>query len=39
METELLAMNRNSVEYDFLTEVVSRNIKQMKIAINGSGTM
>ena len=39
METELLAMNRNSVEYDFLTEIVSRNIKQMKIAINGSGTM
>jgi flagellar basal-body rod protein FlgB len=39
METELLAMNRNSVEYDYLTEIVSRNIKQMKIAINGSGTM
>jgi flagellar basal-body rod protein FlgB len=39
METELLSMNRNSVEYDFLTEIVSRNIKQMKIAINGSGTM
>ena len=39
METELLAMNRNSVEYDYLTEVVSRNIKQMKIAINGTGTM
>jgi len=39
METELLAMNRNTVEYDYLTEVVSRNIKQMKIAINGSGTM
>jgi len=39
MENELLAMNRNSVEYDYLTEVVSRNIKQMKIAINGTGTM
>jgi flagellar basal-body rod protein FlgB len=39
METELLAMNRNTVEYDYLTEVVSRNIKQMKIAINGTGTM
>ncbi len=35
METELLAMNRNGVEYDFLTEVVSRNIKQMKMAITG----
>jgi len=39
MESELLAMNRNSVDYDYLTEIVSRNIKQMKIAINGSGTM
>ncbi len=35
METELLAMNRNGVEYDFLVEVVSRNIKQMKMAISG----
>jgi len=35
METELLAMNRNSVEYDYLAEVVSRNIKQMKMAISG----
>jgi flagellar basal-body rod protein FlgB len=39
METELLAMNRNTVEYDYLTEIVSRNIKQMKIAINGTGSM
>jgi flagellar basal-body rod protein FlgB len=39
MESELLAMNRNTVEYDYLTEIVSRNIKQMKIAITGSGTM
>lgn len=35
LERELLAMNRNSVEFDFLSEVVSRNIKQMKIAISG----
>jgi flagellar basal-body rod protein FlgB len=35
LERELLAMNRNSVEYDFLTEVVSRNIKQLKLAITG----
>jgi flagellar basal-body rod protein FlgB len=35
IERELLAMNRNSVEYDFLTEVVSRNIKQLKLAITG----
>jgi len=36
MESELLEMNRNSVDYDYLTEVVSRNIKQMKIAITGN---
>ena len=35
METELLAMNRNGVEYDYLAEVVTRNIKQMKMAISG----
>ncbi len=32
---ELLAMNRNAVEYDFLTEMVSRNIKQLRLAITG----
>lgn len=35
IEHELLAMNRNSVEYEFLSEVVSRNIKQLKLAITG----
>ena len=35
IEKELLAMNRNSVEYDYLTEVVSTNIKQLKMAITG----
>ncbi len=35
IERELLAMNRNAVEYEFLTEVVSRNIKQLKMAITG----
>jgi flagellar basal-body rod protein FlgB len=35
IERELLAMNRNSVEYGFETEVVSQNIKQLKIAITG----
>lgn len=35
LETELVAMNRNSVDYDFLTEVVSRHIKQLKMAISG----
>lgn len=35
LERELLAMNRNSVEYDFLSEIVSSNIKQLKMAITG----
>lgn len=35
IEHELLAMNKNSAEYEFLSEVVSRNIKQLKLAITG----
>ena len=37
IENELLAMNKNSVEYEFLTDVVSGNIKQLKLAITGRG--
>ena len=35
IERELLAMNRNAVEYDYLSEVVSNNLKQLKVAITG----
>ncbi len=35
IERELLAMNKNAVEYEFLSEVVSGNIKQLKMAITG----
>lgn len=35
VEKELLAMNKNAVEYEYLTEVVSNNIKQLKLAITG----
>ncbi|MEO6875346.1 MAG: flagellar basal body rod protein FlgB [Opitutaceae bacterium] len=35
IEHELLAMNRNAVEYDYLSEVVSNNLKQLKLAITG----
>lgn len=35
VERELLEMNRNTVEYDFLADVVSRNIKQLRMAITG----
>lgn len=37
LERELLVMNRNLVEHDFLSEIVSRNIKQLKLAITGRG--
>ena len=36
IERELLAMNRNAVEYDYLSEVVSSNLKQLKVAITGN---
>ncbi len=35
IEKELLAMNKNAVEYEFLTDIVSGNIKQLKMAITG----
>ena len=36
LEHELLAMNKNSVEYGFLSDVVSTNIKQLRMAISGT---
>lgn len=35
LERELLLMNRNAVEHEFLTELVSRNLKQLRLAITG----
>lgn len=35
IERELLAMNRNAVEHEFLADVVSNNLKQLKLAITG----
>ena len=35
IERELLAMNRNAVEFDYLSEIVSGNIKQLRMAISG----
>ncbi|HEX2853456.1 MAG TPA: flagellar basal body rod protein FlgB [Opitutaceae bacterium] len=35
IEKELLTMNRNSVEYDYLSEIVSGNLKQLRMAITG----
>lgn len=35
IEHELMAMNSNAVEYEYLSEIVSRDIKQLKLAISG----
>jgi flagellar basal-body rod protein FlgB len=35
IERELLAMNRNAVEFEYLTQVVSNNLKQLRLAITG----
>lgn len=35
LEHELLAMNRNAVEHQYLTEIISQNIKQLKMAVTG----
>jgi flagellar basal-body rod protein FlgB len=35
LERELLAMNRNAVEHEFLSDIVSNNIKHLKLAITG----
>lgn len=38
IEHELLAMNRNAVEHEYLTQIISQNIKQLKMAITGRTT-
>lgn len=35
IERELMLMNRNAVEHEFLSDVVTNNIKQLKLAITG----
>jgi flagellar basal-body rod protein FlgB len=35
IERELLAMNNNAVQHDYLSEVLSYNLKQLKVAISG----
>jgi flagellar basal-body rod protein FlgB len=35
IERELLAMNGNSVQHEYLTELISGNLKQLKMAITG----
>lgn len=38
VENELLEMNRNTMEYNFMADVVSYNIKQLRVAITGRTT-
>lgn len=35
---ELVAMDRNAVDYDYLTQVVTFDLKQLKMAITGQAT-
>jgi flagellar basal-body rod protein FlgB len=36
LEHELLEMNRNSAEHEYLTQVLTYNLKQLKMAISGT---
>jgi flagellar basal-body rod protein FlgB len=38
IEQELLEMNRNNVDYEYLSDLVSQNIKQLRVAITGNIT-
>jgi len=35
IERELLALNQNAIEHEFLSEILTRNVKQLKHAITG----
>lgn len=35
IEKELLEMNRNTIDHEFLSQVITSNIKQLKMAITG----
>lgn len=36
LDSELLAMDKNTMEHAFLSDVVSYNLKQLKVAITGN---
>ena len=38
IENELLAMNRNAVEHEYLADIITQNIKQLKMAITGKSS-
>ena len=39
IEHELVAMDQNAVEFNYLSDVVTFNLKQLKMAINGQPSM
>lgn len=39
LEAELLALGQNRVEHEFLTDLVSRHIKQLRMAISGRASV
>ncbi len=39
LERELIAMNANAVQHEFLTEMISGNLKQLRLAITGRAAM
>lgn len=38
MESELLAMNKNHADYEYLTDLISHDLRQLKVAITGNIT-
>lgn len=38
IEHELLAMNQNAVQHEYLVDLISSNLKQLKLAITGRNT-
>jgi flagellar basal-body rod protein FlgB len=38
IERELLAMNQNAVQHEYLADLISSNLKQLKLAITGRNT-
>ena len=37
VDKELLALDKNTTNYNYLSDVVTHNIKQLKLAISGNG--
>lgn len=38
IEHELLAMNKNAIQHEFLSDLISANLRQLRLAITGRNT-